>query len=140
MEASPSTFIDHAGFAGIERGAPRVRLVGLQSDQALCRSAARGSEKAFDELHERYSRAKILAMNAGFILCMPLGSAIYYAVGGEVHPLLRGAALAFSAGTFLHISLTDILPEVHKHTRSRVVPALLVLAGVGIMVLTSLVE
>jgi zinc and cadmium transporter len=92
-------------------------------------------------LHEGYGRAKILLMNAGFILCLPLGAALYFVAGDVLQSSsFRGAALAFSGGTFLHIALTDILPEVHRQSKSRIVPVLLVLGGVGIMVLTTLIE
>jgi zinc and cadmium transporter len=93
-------------------------------------------------LHEGYSRARILWMNIGFILFLPVGALVYYVAGDALDErLLRGAALAFTAGTFLHIALTDLLPEVHKQSRMRrTLPAVLVLAGVGLMALARLLD
>ena len=31
----------------------------------------------------------------------------------------HGNALAFSAGTFLHVSLSDLLPHVHEHAEKQ---------------------
>jgi len=45
-----------------------------------------------------------------------------------------GIALAFSAGTFLHVSLSDLLPHVHEHAEKRLPVALAFLVGVGAMI------
>lgn len=46
--------------------------------------------------------------------------------------LYIGAALAFSAGVFLCISLSDLLPEVHFHSHDRVKMTVVLLLGVGL--------
>ena len=43
-----------------------------------------------------------------------------------------GSALAFSAGVFLCISLSDLLPEVHFHSHDRVKMTLVLFLGVGL--------
>lgn len=43
-----------------------------------------------------------------------------------------GSALAFSAGVFLCISLSDLLPEVHFHQHDRVKMTVVLLLGVGL--------
>jgi zinc and cadmium transporter len=92
-------------------------------------------------LHEGYSRGRILLMNAGFIAFLPLGALLYYAAGEALRePALHGAALAFSGGTFLHIALTDILPEVHREAKGRAAQLFLLLAGAGLMFLTTLLD
>ncbi|MHC4415982.1 MAG: ZIP family metal transporter [Planctomycetota bacterium] len=87
----------------------------------------------------RSRRARHL-VNAAFGLLVPLGVGLFcLGVGGdEGHtPWLVSIALAFSAGTFLCISLSDLLPELqfHQHDRVKLSAALvvgLVLAwGVG---------
>jgi zinc and cadmium transporter len=65
--------------------------------------------------HEGYSRARALAMNAGFALMIPLGAGIYLVVRGLVQAeTFTSFALAASAGTFLHLAFSDILPDVHR--------------------------
>ena len=68
-------------------------------------------------------------VNALFSLAIPLGAALFY---GGIFPrgdsdLVLGYALAFSAGTFLCIALSDLLPELqfHDHDRGKLSLALL---------------
>lgn len=60
-------------------------------------------------------------VNALFALVIPLGIAAFFlgigALGGEG---VVGAALAFSAGTFLCIALSDLLPELQFHSHDRI--------------------
>jgi len=61
-------------------------------------------------------------VNALFALAIPAGIALFYAglmSGGPAGPLLA-YSLAFSAGTFLCISLSDLLPELQFHHHDRV--------------------
>lgn len=79
------------------------------------------------------SRSRNL-VNAGFALMCPAG-AILFLVGIRGFPGWQsygvGAALAFSAGVFLCIALSDLLPEMefHAHNRLRLSVAL----GAGIL-------
>lgn len=84
------------------------------------------------------SRARWL-VNAGFGLMCPLGAALFlWGIGqwGGDQSVLVGSALAFSAGVFLCISLSDLLPEVqfHSHDRTKLTIALLlgILVAYGI--------
>ena len=68
-------------------------------------------------------------VNGGFALVVPLGAVIFVTgdrVASGQGGLLSGA-LAFSAGTFLCISLSDLLPELqfHRHDRIKLSAALL---------------
>jgi zinc and cadmium transporter len=69
------------------------------------------------------SRRKVAAVQFGFALMVPIGVIVFLlarkALEADVQKQLTGAALAFSAGTFLFIALSDLLPEVqfHKHDR-----------------------
>ena len=75
-------------------------------------------------------RAQLL-VNAGFAMMCPIG-AVAFALGisqfGEQQNQAVGIALALSAGTFLCISLSDLLPEVqfHQHDRFKLSAALLI--------------
>jgi zinc and cadmium transporter len=71
-------------------------------------------------LWEGYGRGKAVAMNAAFALMVPLGAGLYVLVREAVHvQKFAPLALAASAGTFLHLSLSDILPDLHRRGGSR---------------------
>lgn len=68
--------------------------------------------------------------NAAFALAVPAGAALFYAGVASADGLAGGAvsaALAFSAGMFLCISMSDLLPELqfHHHDRWKLSAALL---------------
>ncbi len=86
-----------------------------------------------------WSRRGTLVVNLCFALMCPLGALGFYfglANQMEQYPIMLSAALGFSAGAFLCISLADLLPEVqfHSHDRVRLSACLLlgVLAAYGI--------
>ncbi len=73
--------------------------------------------------------------NAAYALVCPLGAVVFFAVAFPQGALFEqgvGAALAFSGGVFLCISLGDLLPEVHFHAHDRVKLSLVLLAGVAL--------
>ena len=83
---------------------------------------------------EGYSRARALVMNAIFALMVPFGAAIYVAVRELVHAeSFTSLALAASAGTFLHLALSDIIPDLHRRASSRLRLSGLLLLGVAAM-------
>jgi zinc and cadmium transporter len=70
--------------------------------------------------HEGYSRGKTLLMNGTFALMVPVGAALYVLLRHEVHAeRFTSYALAASAGTFLHLASSDILPEVHRRSGAK---------------------
>ena len=106
------------------------------------------------------TRTAALLLNGAFALAVPLGALIaVLALGDSPHaghahdshghdhhghnhaapaPAASfswlGLALAFSAGTFLCVALSDLLPEVHFHEHDRVKLTLALLAGLGLAV------
>ena len=84
-------------------------------------------------------RRSVLArhlVNGAFALVVPVGVVIFVAGEGRVvsgQGGLISSALAFSAGTFLCISLSDLLPELqfHRHDRLKLSAALLLGLGVA---------
>ena len=83
-------------------------------------------------------------VNAGFALMIPLGVALF-AIGLEqVSPVAASGwtavALAFSAGTFLCIALSDLLPELQFHSHDRFKLSLALLAGCCLMAGASAIE
>jgi zinc and cadmium transporter len=83
---------------------------------------------------EGWSRGRALAMNAAFALMVPVGAGVYLLVSRVAD---AGAftfyALAASAGTFLHLALSDIVPDLHRRGGSRVLVPGAMLAGIGAM-------
>ena len=73
-------------------------------------------------------------VNGLFALAIPLGAAIFhFGVVGDAHgKLTLGYALAFAAGTFLCISLSDLLPELQFHDHDRVKLSVSLLLGLAL--------
>ena len=85
-------------------------------------------------LAEGYGRGKAVLMNAAFALMVPLGAGIYMLLRETVQVSTFGPlALAASAGTFLHLSLSDILPDLHRRGGSRWRLSAAMVAGIGVM-------
>ncbi len=76
-------------------------------------------------------------VNLGFSLMIPLGAVAFVVglrvLGAEAPGAITADALAFSAGTFLCIALSDLLPELQFHEHDRVKLSVALLAGVGLM-------
>jgi zinc and cadmium transporter len=90
------------------------------------------------------TRWSALLVNIGFGLMIPAG-AIFFALGmGGSHSSTASAwtacALAFSAGTFLCIALSDLLPELQFHSHDRLKLSIALLTGFAIMGITAAIE
>jgi zinc and cadmium transporter len=69
-------------------------------------------------IHGQKSRTQIFLANGALLLAIPLGAALAFLFAGtQNNERATGIALAFSAGTFLHVALSDLLPEVHRHSK-----------------------
>jgi len=83
---------------------------------------------------EGYGRLRALWMNAFFALMVPLGAAVYVGLRELVAvERFTAVALAFSGGTFLHLSLSDILPDLHRRGASKWRLSAAMVGGVGMM-------
>ncbi len=74
-------------------------------------------------------------VNALFALVIPLGVSFFYlglGIRSGSGSAIVGCALAFSAGTFLCISLSDLLPELQFHRHDRVKLSLALLLGLAV--------
>ncbi len=71
-------------------------------------------------------------VNGLFALAVPVGAVLFHVgvdvAAGAPH-YVTGCALAFSAGTFLCISTSDLLPELQFHTHDRVKLSVMLLLG-----------
>lgn len=83
-----------------------------------------------------------LAVNAGFALMCPWGAAaIWFGLNQLEHEhMFIGGALAFSAGMFLCISLSDLLPELKFHAHDRLKLSIALLLGIALAYAICLVE
>lgn len=90
-----------------------------------------------------WSRAMRHWVNGLFALAIPLG-VILFTMGaarfaqGSNHYL--GAALAFTAGTFLCIAASDLLPELQFHSHDRVKLSVALVAGLLLSALIGMLE
>jgi zinc and cadmium transporter len=87
------------------------------------------------------SRSRFI-VNVFFALMCPIGALLFYLGADQFadhQALIVGSALAFSAGVFICISLSDLLPEIqfHSHDRLKLTAALFlglcVAYGIGLV-------
>ena len=82
-----------------------------------------------------WSKTAQWMVNFCFAMMCPLGAALFmlgFGQFGFAPSRVLGAALGFSAGTFLCISLSDLLPEVQFHTHDRFKLSCALLLGVAL--------
>ncbi|MEQ9407989.1 MAG: ZIP family metal transporter [Fuerstiella sp.] len=81
-----------------------------------------------------WQKRTMMLVNTAFSLMCPLGAVLFLLgvrqFAGYQHEIL-GTALAFSAGVFICISLSDLLPEMEFHSHNKV--QLTVALGLGIV-------
>ena len=83
---------------------------------------------------EGYGRLRTMMMTAVFALMVPVGAAMYLGLRSQVDVhALAPRAMAFSAGTFLHLALADLLPQVHRKAEVRVSASAALVLGLGVM-------
>jgi zinc and cadmium transporter len=88
-------------------------------------------------LHEHYRRSSIALMSLLFMSMIPLGVMAVKTLAVSPESPLTGYALAFSAGTFLHIAVSDLLPEVHKSSHHRLIIVVAFVIGIAATALAS---
>ncbi len=85
-------------------------------------------------MHATTTKRQRLLVNAGFALICPIG-AFGFMYGASLSSAfssnLAGWALAFSAGVFLCLALSDLLPEMEFHSHSRIPLSVALLAGIA---------
>ncbi len=83
-------------------------------------------------------------VNLGFAMMIPLGAVLFALGVGALRPgpgvAWTACALAFSAGTFLCVALSDILPELHFHSHDRLKLSIALLLGLLLMAAASAFE
>jgi|TARA_B100000959_G_scaffold171500_1_gene179599 zinc and cadmium transporter len=79
----------------------------------------------------KVDKTKSHLANVLFSFSVPLGVVLFQLVGEVSHPAIA-AALAFSAGMFLCISLSDLLPELQFHGHDRLGLTFALIIGLAI--------
>jgi zinc and cadmium transporter len=94
-------------------------------------------------LREGVPKMRAHLVNLGFSLILPLGAVLFWLgmeLVGNSSRIITSNTLAFSAGTFLCIALSDLLPELQFHAHDRWKLSAALLAGVGLMALAGRFE
>ena len=89
-------------------------------------------------LHSGTKKTKVVLVQLLTLLMIPGGAYLAYYFIGANNPLWIGRAIGFAAGTFLHISLSDLLPEVHKHSHIKTLNYFAFVLGLLVMWLLAL--
>jgi zinc and cadmium transporter len=81
-------------------------------------------------------------INAAFAALIPAGALLFYfgVAGDSAGGNFISAALAFSAGTFLCIAMSDLLPELQFHQHDRLKLSLSLLAGLALAWVIAVLE
>lgn len=86
--------------------------------------------------HGRWSIASQSAVNGLFALAVPLGVVLFNVgvapLGGAEGGAGIAAGVAFSAGVFLCVAMSDLLPELQFHDHDRIALSLALVAGLGV--------
>ena len=84
-------------------------------------------------LHERWAAPKAFLLSGLFTLMVPVGAGLYFLLAHRLdHEAFGAAALAFSAGTFLHLAVADLIPDLSGRS-NRLALSVALLAGVAVM-------
>ena len=85
-------------------------------------------------LHSGYSRRKALALNFVSALTAVLGTMVVLLLHESVHGIEQ-VLLPLTAGNFLYIAGSDLIPELHKETRlgRALLQLLCIIAGAGLL-------
>lgn len=69
---------------------------------------------------EGRSKVSILSLSTLYGMMVPAGALLYFLFDAMLQfESLAAKALAFSAGTFLYIAVSDLLPHVHRHGKDQ---------------------
>lgn len=79
-------------------------------------------------------------VNLLFALVIPLGVGLFLLGVASAPPFALAAALALSAGAFLCIALSDLIPELQFHHHDRILLSVALLAGIGVAALIGWAE
>ena len=82
---------------------------------------------------DNYSNATALTYLVVFNAMVSVGAVLAFVVLFGLPVWLLGAMLCFSAGTFIHVATSDLLPVIHRQHRGKVLLSAVVVLGVLFM-------
>ncbi|MCE9667482.1 ZIP family metal transporter [Myxococcus stipitatus] len=111
----------HTLFDGIALGSAVEEGVGLMALLAIVAHKVPSALSLASILKsEGRSRGGILLLSALYGAMVPAGALLYFVFDAMLHfESLAPKALSFSAGTFLYIAVSDLLPHVHRHGKDQ---------------------
>jgi len=78
---------------------------------------------------DNYSNSTALSYLVIFNAMVPVGAVLAFVVLYGLPAWLLGAMLCFSAGTFIHVATSDLLPVIHRQHSSKLLPSGVVILG-----------
>ena len=87
-----------------------------------------------------WSRQMQTVVNVTFALLCPIGAALFFLGMTFVNSSIVACSLAFSAGVFLCVALSDLLPEMKFHTHDRMTLSIALTVGVVLAWAMRLIE
>ena len=78
--------------------------------------------------YSKFSKSKILWYSIWVAIATPIGALITFLLVKDFPSSLLGALLGLTAGTFIYVASSDLIPETHEHPRKR--NSLVILSGV----------
>ncbi len=92
--------------------------------------------------HAGYTKRRALSLNFLSALCALLGAAAFFVIGEFFSASLTAVFVPLTAGGFIYIAMTDLIPELHKTKpgRGSFNEFVAVLSGVGMMFLLAFFE
>ncbi len=109
----------HTLFDGVALGSAVTEGVGFMAFVAIAAHKV-PSSLSLAAILKSEGKGKRAILTYAFVygLMVPLGALIYFGIAALVHiETFAAKALAFSAGTFLYIAISDLLPNVNRHGR-----------------------
>jgi zinc and cadmium transporter len=129
----------HTLFDGIALGSSVREGVGMMAFIAIVSHKVPSSLSLASILKAEGERTQtILAYALFYGLMVPVGAALYFGFDAVLRfEKFSPWALAFSAGTFLYIAVSDLLPHVNRHGKDRRAINLVAL-GAGLLLMLAL--
>lgn len=91
-------------------------------------------------LLDRWSRRTIAVWVLLFSLMTPLGAVVTWLMLKPATNTIVAGAIALSAGTFLAVATSDVVPQIRRYDQKRVLPLLALFAGIAFSWLGRLIE
>lgn len=132
----------HTLFDGVALGSASKEGVGMVAFVAILLHKVPSSlSLAAIFRSEGRTRGNVLLYAMLFGLMVPLGAALFFALDAVVQfEHLAAHAVAFSAGTFLYIAVSDLLPNVNRHGKQyRTRNVLALIAGLALTFIVALI-